>query len=122
MNTAFRTFLTVLLGCLLAGEAFAQPPTDLSSAEMLKRADADGDGKVSRDEFIKAQTARLEKAFARMDTDGDGKLSPEEFADGRSRMRDQSQRNGKGPGGRGRLDREGGRVPEEGFRKPPQQD
>ena len=169
------------LGCVPAAVAVAQPPMESSPAEMVKRADTDGDGKVSRDEFIKARTAALEQAFARMDTDGDGnldekeveagaaqaramdpagrggfrrpdadrpqrpgtdhpqrpgamaeqgfdrmdadgdgKLSKEEFAAGMKRLRELMQQGGAGPGGPRRPG--GDRGPEQGFRRPPQQD
>lgn len=120
MSIAINTLLAAVAFVSLATMASAQPPTDRDPAELMKRADTDGDGQVSRDEFIKTRTARLEEAFARMDTDGDGKLSREEFAAGAARMRQSMQRDGQGRGGRGRLDR-GGRGSEEGFRKPPQQ-
>ena len=169
------------LGCVPAAVAIAQPPMEASPAEMVKRADADGDGKVSRDEFIKARTTALEQAFARMDTDGDGKLdekevetgaaqaramapaglggfrrpdadrpqrpggdrpqrpgamaeqgfdrmdadgdgklSKEEFATGMKRLRELMQQGGAGLGGPRRPG--GDRGPEQGFRRPPQQD
>ena len=163
------------LGCVPAAVAVAQPPMDSSPAEMVKWADADGDGKVSRDEFIKARTTALEQAFARMDTDGDGKLdekeveagaaqaramapagrggfrrpdadrpqrpgpgamaeqgfdrmdadgdgklSKEEFAAGMKRLRELMQQGGAGLGGPRRPG--GDRGPEQGFRRPPQQD
>ena len=173
----------VVLGCVPAAVAVAQPPMDSSPAEMVKWADADGDGKVSRDEFIKARTTALEQAFARMDTDGDGKLdekeveagaaqaramrpaglggfrrpdadrpqrpggdrpqrpgagamaeqgfdrmdadgdgklSKEEFAAGMKRLRELMQQGGAGLGGPRRPG--GDRGPEQGFRRPPQQD
>jgi len=169
------------LGCVPAAVAVAQPPMESSPAEMVKRADADGDGKVSRDEFIKARTTALEQAFARMDidgdgkldekeveagaaqaramgpaglggfrrpdadrpqrpggdrpqrpgamaeqgfdrmdADGDGKLSKEEFAAGMKRLRELMQQGGAGLGGPRRPG--GDRGPEQGFRRPPQQD
>jgi len=173
----------VVLGCVPAAVAVAQPPMESSPAEMVKRADTDGDGKVSRDEFIKARTTALEQAFARMDTDGDGKLdekeveagaaqaramgpaglggfrrpdadrpqrpggdrpqrpgagamaeqgfdrmdadgdgklSKEEFATGMKRLRELMQQGGAGLGGPRRPG--GDRGPEQGFRRPPQQD
>ena len=110
----------VVLGCVPAAVAVAQPPMESSPAEMVKRADADGDGKVSRDEFIKARTTALEQAFARMDTDGDGKLSKEEFATGMKRLRELMQQGGAGLSGPRRPG--GDRGPEQGFRRPPQQD
>jgi len=41
---------------------------------MLKQADANHDGKVSKAEFIAAATKRAEKHFAHMDANGDGVL------------------------------------------------
>jgi hypothetical protein len=183
MKCLVRLSLVVVLGCVPAAVAVAQPPMESSPAEMVKRADADGDGKVSRDEFIKARTTALEQAFARMDTDGDGKLdekeveagaaqaramgpagrggfrrpdadrpqrpgsdrpqrpgagamaeqgfdrmdadgdgklSKEEFAAGMKRLRELMQQGGAGLGGPRRPG--GDRGPEQGFRRPPQQD
>ena len=183
MKCLIRLSLVVVLGCVPAAVAVAQPPMESSPAEMVKRADADGDGKVSRDEFIKARTTALEQAFARMDTDGDGKLdekeveagaaqaramgpaglggfrrpdadrpqrpgadrpqrpgagamaeqgfdrmdadgdgklSKEEFAAGMKRLRELMQQGGAGLGGPRRPG--GDRGPEQGFRRPPQQD
>ncbi len=181
MKCLIRLSLVVVLGCVPAAVAVAQPPMEASPAEMVKRADTDGDGKVSRDEFIKARTTALEQAFARMDTDGDGKLdekeveagaaqaramapagragfrrpdadrpqrpgtdrpqrpgamaeqgfdrmdadgdgklSKEEFAAGMKRLRDLMQQGGAGLGGPRRPG--GDRGPEQGFRRPPQQD
>ena len=183
MKCLIRLSLVVVLGCVPAAVAVAQPPMESSPAEMVKRADTDGDGKVSRDEFIKARTTALEQAFARMDTDGDGKLdekeveagaaqaramgqaglggfrrpdadrpqrpggdrpqrpgagamaeqgfdrmdadgdgklSKEEFATGMKRLRELMQQGGAGLGGPRRPG--GDRGPEQGFRRPPQQD
>ena len=132
MTTTVRMFLAAILGVAFATAASAQPPIDRDPAEMIKRADTDGDGKVSRDEFIKAQTERLEKMFARMDPDGDGKLDEQEAKAAAERMRTMGagrgpdgprppRPDGERPRGPGRPGR-GDRGPEEGFRKPPQQD
>lgn len=87
MTAFLRSLPLVILGCVLARAATAQPPMDLLPAEMMKRADADGDGKVSRDEFIKARTAMLEERFTMMDTDGDGKLDEQEAEAAAEQMR-----------------------------------
>lgn len=95
--------LALVLGGASAPVADAQPPTGSSGAEMVKRADTDGDGKVSREEFVKARTAALEQAFARLDTDGDGKLDEKEAEAGAEQMRSMLA------GGRGGLRPDGPR-------------
>jgi hypothetical protein len=86
MTGSIRVFLVaVVVGA--ATVAFAQPPLDQSPAAMLKRADTDGDGRVSLEEFIKSRTANLEGAFLRMDADGDGKLDQREAEAAAEQMR-----------------------------------
>lgn len=100
LPVSLRSLLTSGACLLIAGTAAAQPPVDRDPVEMLKRADTDGDGKVNRDEFIKARTADLEAAFGRIDADGDGKIDESEVKAVAERMRS--------PGAGGR----------EGFRRP----
>lgn len=87
MTPSVRSLLFCVLALSAATAAVAQPPMDASPAEMLKRADADGDGKVSRDEFVKARTASIEATFARMDTNGDGHLDEGEAEAAAEQMR-----------------------------------
>lgn len=87
MNCFVRLSLVLVLGCVSAAAAVAQPPMAASPAEMVKRADSDGDGKVSLEEFIKARTTALEQAFTRMDIDGDGKLDEQEVEAGAAQAR-----------------------------------
>jgi hypothetical protein len=51
-------------------------------------ADLDGDGKISRAEWIAAAVSRAEAAFARLDADEDGYISPEEMRRGMQQMRE----------------------------------
>jgi hypothetical protein len=73
-----KTVTTLALLGMWAATGSAQGP-----------ADADGDGAVSHDEFVQAQTAAAERRFARLDADGDGYLRGDEL------------RRGAGPGGPG---------------------
>ena len=89
-------------------------------AEIMKKLDTNGDGSISKDEFLAGERAqnnpeRAAKAFTHMDSDGDGQLSPKDFA----------QRRGGGPDGRKRpnpaeiykhLDKDGsGSISKEEF-------
>lgn len=68
--------------------------------------DADGDGIVTREEFV----APLNDAFARLDEDGDGRLSSEEFAGGERDVH-VFTRSARGPGPhRFQMRRESGDV------------
>ncbi len=50
--------------------------------EMFKKRDTNGDGSISKEEFLAGakDAAKGEEAFKRKDKDGDGKLTKEEFA------------------------------------------
>ena len=64
-------------------------------AKMMEKVDTDGDGKVSREEFINSHAARFDK----MDTDGDGFLSEEEMKAARDakheKMKEWREKHGK---------------------------
>jgi hypothetical protein len=91
-----------------AGERFDQLDTDhdgtLSAAEveaaangpggrMLRRADLNGDGKITKDEFLSGQKQR----FDMMDADHDGQLTKAEREAFRAQMRERM--GGRGMGG-----------------------
>ncbi len=69
------------------------PPAPPEPPEPPVGFDADGDGIITREEFV----APLNDAFARLDEDGDGRLSPREFA-GEDRDVHIITRSGRGPG------------------------
>jgi hypothetical protein len=130
---------SLLLGALIATTSFSQdgerprpqggpggPPEGRNPADMLKRSDTDGDGKVSKDEFIKARAAEMEEAFARIDGNTDGFVDQAEVAQIAERMRAAAGRGGpegmRRPEGGDRPQGEGMRRPEGegGFRRPPE--
>ena len=86
MKTTCIVIVVVAVAC--AADAFGQPaerpvprPGLLGGrdpAEAFRNADTDGDGRLSREEFIKARTADMEQAFTRMDENGDGFVDPAE--------------------------------------------
>ena len=68
------------------GDAPKKPEGDkgkpkMTPEEMFAKKDADKDGKISKEEFLKGSkdAAKSEAAFTRKDTDKDGFLSKEEF-------------------------------------------
>lgn len=77
--------------------------------EAFKKMDANGDGKVSKEEFIEFSKKDAEERFGRMDASGSGSLSKEQIGEAMRRMRG-------GDGGQPRG--EGGRPRPEGFRRP----
>ena len=55
----------------------------------FKKLDKDGDGSVTKDEFLAsakddAQKAKMETRFGKLDKDGDGKLTPAEMNAGKA--------------------------------------
>jgi len=73
MKKTFKTCVVATFMVLFSGNIF-QANTQ-SPLKAVSSRDANGDGKVSSDEWEKPQ-----KAFDRIDKDGDGYLSPEDFA------------------------------------------
>ena len=122
-TTTVRNTLGLILAGAALGSAAAQdgprPPDGAPGAgrgnpgEFLKRADADNDGKVSKEEFVKFRTAEADEQFARIDANGDGFVGEEEVKAIAERMRAGMEGRG-GPEG---MRRPGG--DEGGFRRAP---
>ena len=67
--------------------------------------DKDGDGSVSKSEFVSKAEEHATKRFGKMDKDNDGKLTKEEmkagFHKGREHFKEQKGKRGVRPGGSG---------------------
>lgn len=100
-----RRFLTVAATCaalVSATAAHAQTPAANGAqrgqrlqqleSEMFKRMDTNGDGVISKQEFME----QAEKRFKRLDANGDGQITREEIESAAQNMR---QRAGAGGGG-----------------------
>ena len=85
-------------------------------AEFIKRADADADGKISKDEFANLGKKESEERFGKMDANSDGFVDQDEIG-----KISQMMRNGAGGQGQGMRRPEGGSPGGEGggFRRPP---
>jgi hypothetical protein len=76
IRTAFCAASLVALPVFAQDSERPRPPAGpgggRSVADWLKQADADGDGKVTKAEFIKMRMTELEENFSRIDANGDG--------------------------------------------------
>ena len=73
-------FCALLGGALLAGVPAAAQKKGADPERQFRKADRNGDGKVTLEEFKgKGDNTKREKAFRKRDNNGDGALSLEEF-------------------------------------------
>lgn len=63
-------------------------------AEMFAKTDKDGDGVLSKDEFLDSHRERAEKAFDMLDADKDGYLSKDELKEGRKHWKKRMHKRG----------------------------
>lgn len=105
---AFAVSFVIGLGAASAQvPAKKQPNKQPRTAEdVLKHKDANQDGKLSKEEFMKgvpeARKAAMEKRFAAMDADKDGSVSKQELKNAFEKMKERQEKGGKGSkGGKG---------------------
>lgn len=81
MKIAITLCALLLCGGITLKAAEKSDKPKVSPEEAFKRRDADKDGKVSKEEFLKGQkdATKAEATFAAKDKDKDGSLSKEEF-------------------------------------------
>lgn len=76
----------------------SQGPGKGRGPDLFKRADINGDGQVTRAEFLTASQRMAEQLFQRLDTNGDGVISEQERAQAHHKAREHHQgREGKRP-------------------------
>ena len=83
------SLLAALIALLSVSSAFGAASGDRNNRAFSK-ADKNGDGKISKEEFTSAakDASKAEKAFARRDKNHDGFLSKEEFGMGTTDKKD----------------------------------
>jgi hypothetical protein len=77
-ENADMKFLIPAVALLLAAPVIAMPPQGDPSKMFLKTFDANNDGRVSKDEFVKPQIQQIEKQFDYMDKNKDGVVDKQE--------------------------------------------
>lgn len=79
--------MTVAAIALLSAPALAESPDGHHKGKMFEAMDANGDGMVSKDEFVASHMKRFEK----MDANTDGNVSKEEIEAYRAAKREKMQ-------------------------------
>lgn len=105
MKPLLRNTLLGAAAAAIAAAAIAQDAPDGDQprrgrpdpAEMFKANDADGDGKISEQEFVDAAVKRAKEFFARLDADKDGSLTMEEMKNAGPRRGGPRPEGGRGP-------------------------
>tara|TARA_B100000575_G_C23035840_1_gene596269 strand:- start:813 stop:1121 length:309 start_codon:yes stop_codon:yes gene_type:complete len=76
-----RLFFLILL--FIASPSFANEISNVrkfsSIDKRIQKIDKDGDGLISKEEMLKANSIRIDKIFSKYDKDNDGKLSGKEL-------------------------------------------
>ena len=88
-------YLIPALALLLSAPLLAQSPQQDPAAMFLKTFDANGDGKVSKNEFVQPQVQQIEKQFDYMDKNKDGAVDAAEakaFGEEMQKRMEQMQR------------------------------
>lgn len=84
MLAACAAMLTTTAGAIAhAGEGHHGKKHD-----MFKEHDVNGDGVVTKDEFLSASQKRAEEMFSKMDADGNGSITKEESDAAREKMKE----------------------------------
>ena len=77
------SILILALGLFIALPSYANPIYEnnnfMKMRERFQRIDTDGDGLLSKDEMMSAQSDRIDKIFMKFDKNGDSKLSKKEL-------------------------------------------
>ena len=72
--------LMLVLSLALCGTALAQDdPAAPHGGKGLKAMDTNGDGKISKEEFMEAARKRAEARFQKLDANGDGYITQDEM-------------------------------------------
>ena len=122
MKPKYTYLLALALSCFVSqtssaqdGERKGQPQRGGGEggasriAEMVKKADTNADGKISKEEFVGASSREAEERFSKLDANSDGSVDSTEINQIAGRLREGMANRGAGAEGGG-----------SGFRRPPE--
>lgn len=78
------------------GKKFKKADHKKFHEEMFAKTDKNGDGVLSKEEFLESHRIRAEKAFDMLDADKDGSLTKDELKEGRKHWKNKMHRDPKG--------------------------
>ena len=85
------SILILALSFFIALPSYANPIYEknnfMKMRERFQKIDTNGDGLLSKDEMMSAQSERIDKIFMKFDKNGDNKLSKKELAAVRQEMK-----------------------------------
>lgn len=120
MKTTHIRIFTLGIACCsglaLAQEGGRRPEQEREGgrmAEFIKKVDANGDGKITKEEFLNYSKKEAEDRFAKIDTNADGTVDENEIKAAADKIRGDGRRGGDGGFRRGE-----GQGGDGGFRRP----
>lgn len=90
MKRATSLLFALILSLGLSGFALAQDDSSPApkGEKAFKMYDANGDGKITKEEYVAAAQKRAEARFAKLDKDNKGYLTKDDFMAAREKMRE----------------------------------
>lgn len=83
----YLTIFALMLSVLAVSAQAEEGREHGKRGKYFQETDVNGDGKISREEFLTARQKKMEEHFGRMDVNNDGQLTKEELKEGRKKMR-----------------------------------
>ncbi|MBI4804967.1 MAG: EF-hand domain-containing protein [Desulfovibrio sp.] len=87
----FLTALALIIGISVAAQAQDDAASAPRGERGFKVLDANGDGKVTKEEFLAASQKRAEARFAKLDKDNKGYLTKDDFTAAREKAREKAK-------------------------------
>jgi len=87
----FLTALALVIGISVTAQAQDDAVAAPRGEKGFTMLDTNGDGKVTREEFLAASQKRAEARFAKLDKDNKGYLTKEDFMAAREKNRDKAK-------------------------------